>query len=424
MGLKSLLNSKLLRTSGLYTIANILNASIPFLLIPVLTRNMSKADYGMVAMFTMMVSFVGPFIGLSVHGAISRKYYSQDQDNFPRYVGNCFFLLAGSTILVTIIFLIFNRFISFYTALPPVWLFAVIAISFGQFIILCLLTIWQMKIKPISYGVFQILQTALNFGLTAWLVIQLQRNWEGRMEAQLLAVIVFAILGLVILYYNKWIKLEYNKEDLKHALQFSLPLIPHTIGGLLVTMTDRFFIKNLVGMDETGLYMVAFQIGNVLNLLMTSFINAYVPWLYDNLNKNELAIKAKIVKLTYLIFAGLIVIPFICQLLLPWFLGFFVGRSFEGVTPYAFWLIVGYAFNGMYLMVAGFIFYIEKTKYLAYVTFSVALINIPLCYALIKINGAIGAAQATAIIFFLTFIFTWYLSAKVYAMPWFKFLKK
>jgi len=424
MGLKSLLNSKLLRTSGIYTIANVLNASIPFLLIPVLTRHMSKADYGMVAMFTMLIAFVGPFIGLSVHGAISRKYYSQDLDNFPRYVGNCFLLLAASTVFVSLIFLIFNRLISFYTALPSVWLFAVIAISFGQFIILSLLTIWQVKIKPVSYGVFQILQTVLNFGLTAWFVIHFQRNWEGRIEAQLLAVIVFALLGLFILYYNKWIKFEYNKEDLKHALSFSLPLIPHTIGSLLVTMTDRFFIKNLVGMDETGLYMVAYQIGSVLNLLMTSFINAYVPWLYDNLNKNDLQIKAKIVRLTYMIFAGLMAVPFICQILLPWFLGFFVGRAFSGVTPYAFWLIVGYAFNGMYLMVAGFIFYIEKTRYLAYVTFSVALINVPLCYALIKINGAIGAAQATAIIFFLTFISTWLLSAKVYKMPWFKFLQK
>ena len=43
-------------------------------------------------------------------------------------------------------------------------------------------------------------------------------------------------------------------------------------------------------------------------------------------------------------------------------------------------------------------------------------------YFLIKANGVIGAAQATTITFFVSFVLTWILSAKVYKMPWFKVL--
>ncbi|GAI91605.1 unnamed protein product, partial [marine sediment metagenome] len=55
---------------------------------------------------------------------------------------------------------------------------------------------------------------------------------------------------------------------------------------------------------------------------------------------------------------------------------------------------------------------------LAWITLMSAVINIGLNYFLIKANGAIGAAQATTITFFISFILTWILSAKVYQMPW------
>lgn len=69
-------------------------------------------------------------------------------------------------------------------------------------------------------------------------------------------------------------------------------------------------------------------------------------------------------------------------------------------------------------MVVNYIFYVKKTYILAWITFLSAAINIVLNYFLIRANGAIGAAQATAITFFVSFILTWILSAKVYNMPW------
>ena len=41
-----------------------------------------------------------------------------------------------------------------------------------------------------------------------------------------------------------------------------------------------------------------------------------------------------------------------------------------------------------------------------------------LSYFFIKENGSIGAAQATTISFFITFILVWLLSSKLYPMPW------
>jgi Na+-driven multidrug efflux pump len=80
---------------------------------------------------------------------------------------------------------------------------------------------------------------------------------------------------------------------------------------------------------------------------------------------------------------------------------------------------MGYAFVGMYKMVMKFLVFAEKTIFLSYITLFAVVINLILNYIFISQFGAIGAAQATTLTFFIKFLITWYISARVYYMPWF-----
>lgn len=97
-------NSSLFKASGVYTISSIINASIPFILLPILTNKLSPADYGIVAMFQLVTNLVYPFIGLNLEGAIARKYYDNDGKKFSSYIGTCFFLSGISFLIISIIF--------------------------------------------------------------------------------------------------------------------------------------------------------------------------------------------------------------------------------------------------------------------------------------------------------------------------------
>lgn len=55
------MSRKLFGNAAIYLGANILNAGIPFLLLPILTRVLTPADYGIVAMFSVVVSILGAF---------------------------------------------------------------------------------------------------------------------------------------------------------------------------------------------------------------------------------------------------------------------------------------------------------------------------------------------------------------------------
>lgn len=416
--LKKILRSSLLRSSAVYTTSSVVNAAIPFLVMPILTRYMTPTDYGIVSMMTVLVGLVSPFVGLNIHGAISVKYFDRTPHNLPRYIGNCFLLLFGSTLILSLLLWLFAGPISSLTAFPRQWLAVVILLSIGQFVTIVLLTLWQVRDNPYRYASFQILQTVMNVTLTLILVVAMHMDWRGRVLAQVISGIVVTAAGLVLLWRGGWIKLDYNLADMRHALKFGVPLIPHALGAILITQTDRIFITKMVGIADTGIYTVGFQLGMIIELLASSFNKAYVPWLYRRLGGIDLAGKQEIVKLTYLYFCGILLLALFLSLVAPWFLSFFVGKDFAGSARYTPWIALGFAFSGMYYMVANYVFYAGATHILAWVTLLTAAVNIVMNYVLIKINGAVGAAQASALAFFISFILTWALSSKVYPMPW------
>ena len=65
----------LLKISSIYLFSNILNALIPFLLLPILTHNLTPNEYGQVAMFQTLISGVAALTGLNTIGAANRKYF-------------------------------------------------------------------------------------------------------------------------------------------------------------------------------------------------------------------------------------------------------------------------------------------------------------------------------------------------------------
>lgn len=418
MYIRKILTSSLFKSSFVYTLTRAINAAIPFLLMPVLTRYLKPEDYGVVAMFGVLLSFVAPFTGLSINGAIARQYYDRDEVDMPTYVTNCLFILISSTMIVGIIFHFLAGPISKVASFPEQWMWAVIVVSAAQFINQINLVLWQVQVKPIPYGIFQVSQTVLNMGLSIWFVVGLGLAWQGRLQAQIIVTAAFALLGVFLLFKNGWIKLKINNAYLKNALKFGLPLLPHALSGTIKTVVDRVFITSMVSLSATGLYTVGYQIGSITGMLGDSFNQAYVPWLYERLKRDKYEEKVMIVKFTYVYFAIIIFMALGLGLFAPWLFSFYLGPKFTGANAYVLWISLGFAFNGMYMMVVNYIFYAQKTYILAWVTFSTALISIILNYFFIKYWGAIGAAYTFAGMNFVTFLLVWILSNRVYPMPW------
>src|SRR5690606_13024193 len=129
--------------------------------------------------------------------------------------------------------------------------------------------------------------------------------------------------------------------------------------------------------------------------------------------------KIKLVKITYIYMLAMLLVAALLWLLTP-VIYLFLGKDFSGGMGVVAIIGLGFAFNGMYKMMVNYMFYAEKTLIISLITIFVALINIGLSIYFISDYGILGPAYASAISFFIQFIITWYISNKVYPMPWFK----
>lgn len=418
------LRRKLFGNAAIYLGANILNAGIPFLLLPILTRVLTPADYGTVAMFGIVLSVLGAFTGLSVHGAIGVRYFQLEKEEIAEYVGTCVGILVVSSSVLFLLVAVFGSWLEGVSGVPSDWLLVAVFLSGFQFLCNIRLSLWQVAGEATQYGVFQIAQSLLNAAISLILILAVGMAWEGRVLGQTVAVTLFGVIALGWLFRSGLLRFPSEwRVHSRDALKFGVPLIPHVIGGLLIVAADRFVIVRLLDVAHAGIYMVALQVGQALGLLTESFNKAYAPWLMKNLSKPTAALRITIVRGTYIYFALVLAAATVFGLLAPMFLGFLVGDSFRAAGDLVIYIAFGFAFGGCYFMVTNYVFFESKTKVLALVTFFSGITNIPLMFILVGHNGITGAGQAFMLTNALSFIGTWWLAQKLHPMPWLKALR-
>lgn len=418
--IKFLGKSSLFKNTGVYLVAQLLRSCIPFLMLPVLTAYLTKEEYGTLTMFTTVVTFVTPFVTFELNGAITRRYYYKN-DSLAEYIGNCFIISFFALILVEMLFVCFITFLSKSTQLPNLFLLLIPPYSFLTLFENSTMSYWQVNEQPVKYGIMSIMHTLIEISFSIYLIVCLHYDWTGRAISIMLIGMLFALISIYILLRKHLIILKIDRERTFHAIKFGGGLIPHAVGGSLILLSNRFFLTNMVGTAETGLYGVASQLSGVLSFFTISFNNAFVPWLYKKLSADTYEEKRKVVKFSYLYFVMLPLLAFIVfggvYLIFP----LFVNSSFDEARNYIGWIMVGFVFQGFYFMFTNYIGFVEKTYYLAIITFSVGVISLGVNYLFISLYGGLGAAIAFAVVYFIFFMAVAITSMRVFPMPWFNF---
>lgn len=406
----------LLRNAAIYALANIGNSGIPFLLLPLLTRVLSPQDYGLVSIFTTLVTAFGALAGLSVHGAVNRRLFDAGTDH-ARYIGTALMLLAGSTLCVLVGAWILSGWLTGWSGLATPWLLLAVLAAAAQFVVNVRLVVWQTRGQAARYGAFQVLQTALNLGISLLLVFAIGLGWQGRIAGIAAALLVFAALGLLTLQRAGAIEWRFDRGYARDALRFGLPLLPHVIGSLLIAASDRVMVASLMSLHDAGIYSASMQIGLVIGVVADAAAKAVNPWLYARMHITDEAVQRKIVRATYGFFAAIAVIALLFGGLAPWLLTL-VGGSFRSSPEVVAYVALGSAFGGMYLMVVNYIFHANRNELIAAASVAVGIGNLVLTRILVERHGVTGAAQAYALAQLVLFLLIWSMAAHCRPMPW------
>lgn len=415
--------NSLLSGSVVYLISNILNAAIPFALLPVLTRYLIPSEYGEVAMFQTLLGALAAFVGLSVAAAAGRKYYDGHlaDNELKHFIAACLQILLFSSAIAFIFTFAFKEQLALWLGLKSKWILWAVFVSAVSVIVQLRLSQWQVRKQAKIYGVLQISQSALNMLLSMLLVVLLLHGAEGRIGAQVWSAGIFALIALVLLKRDDLLSFfVWTPAYLKEAFRFGVPLIPHMGGIFLLASVDRFIINKELGLAQAGIYMVAVQLTSAMGLVFDSINKAYVPWLFERLKRDQDDEKRQIVRYTYAWFVLVLFGAALAFILGPWLVTFIAGQKYAQAGEVFGWLALGQAFGGMYMMVTNFAFYSKRTGLLSLATITSGLINFLLLVLLIRLYGLKGAAIAFSISMAIRFLLTWRVAYLRHPMPWFK----
>ncbi|MEI7266431.1 lipopolysaccharide biosynthesis protein [Pectobacterium versatile] len=413
----------LIKNTSIYLASNILNAAIPFILLPILTRHLTPVEYGQIAMFQVLLSALTTFIGVNCTGAANRKFYDDnvDHDTLKYFNGSCVQILIFTSIVSLLFSLVIGEQLSVFLSIPLDWIIIAILISSFTFIATLRLGQWQIRNQAKYFGLLQVSSGLVNMLLSLQLIIVMKQGAPGRVDAQIVTSIIFSIVSIIFLYKDNLLKLfVWRPEQIKEALSFGVPLVPHHVGFFLLSSADRFFINKEIGLADAGVYMVSVQLSSALAIVFDALNKAYVPWLYSKLKENDYQNKVRIVKYTYWYFLLLIVFSIVAFLIGPKLFVFIAGAGYSKGAELIGWLCLGQIFGGMYLMVTNYVFFSKKNGRLALTTITTGAINVSLLILFIPIFGLIGAAYAFAVSKFIQFLLTWIISFYSFDMPWFR----
>lgn len=408
---------KILSSASIYLGANILNATIPFLLLPILTRVLTPAQYGTVAIFEAAVACLSVLIGMSAHGAIGVRYYRDDRSTFPVYVGACLLILLASALLCVAVLIVTSAPVERVTGLSLTWSLTAALVALAQFVVNIRLVIWQSNDKPLRYGALQIAQTALNALVSLVLVLYLAWGAAGRMLGVAVAVVACGVVAFLSMQVRGWIRWRWSPDYIRDALAFGIPLIPHTLGTAAVAFADRFIITQRLGSEATGLYFAAVQLSMPLLMLGSAFNRAFVPWLFASLSGGH---NSAAVVVSYAAVAGMLLSGLLYGLLLHFALPLVVGEQYLSAGSLALILVVGTSFQAAYYAVVNYIFYAKRTGYLAMITFAMGATYVIGAYLVAARYGLHGMAILFAVLQCSTFLLVWLVAARVSPQPWFE----
>ncbi len=401
---------KLSKNIIIYGLSNGIKSLVPFIMLPVLTTYLSAEGLGLISIIETSILFVSPFILLNIDAGVRVEYFKLSKSNLATYLTNGLLLSLCSFLLISVLFFFLRNWINQVLEIPVAIILLLPIFVLLRLIPSLVLVIFQVQQKPVHYLFYSLAQTLIDFALSALFIMIWLRGYIGRLEGTYLAFFAATLIGLAIITKMGYFKFSISLSKIKQVLRFGVPLIPHVIGGTIIAMSDRFFISHFLGNERVGIYTASYQVAALMLLFSTSVNQAWNPTLFKMLSEGKFP---QIKKLSNILLAAFALTGAITYSLKDILFQVLIDPEFNEAKLYFGWLLLGFVLQAFYFVFSGFLFYYKKTKTLASITFSGAIVNLVLNYALIIPYGVLGVAYATAITWLLFLLATFVLYKKL-----------
>src|SRR5262249_13733771 len=89
------------------------------------------------------------------------------------------------------------------------------------------------------------------------------------------------VYSVLLAYRRTLLGLEFDPGLLRSMNRFGLPLVPGALALWVINFADRFFLGQISGVREVGLYSISVRLSSVVLLLVIAFSNAWPAFAYS-----------------------------------------------------------------------------------------------------------------------------------------------
>jgi O-antigen/teichoic acid export membrane protein len=292
-----------IKNSIVYIISNILLKSFNFLLLPLYTNYLITSDYGIINIASNFYQVCCFIVALSLYTAVNRFYadLKVDRNKIKRLFGTmvCFTFCSG--VVAFILFVAFRGFlIRFVFAGIP--FFPTTLLILGTLVFMSTYTMYQDIVKAMQDAKRSAVTTLSFFftqlSLNIIFIVVLRLGANGVLVANLIVYSIFSAWMLIDLKKRKLFEFCIDKNILKPTLTYSMPLLPHDLSTHFAQLISKIFLNNWASISTVGVFSLAYQLGNVAELIQVSVNTAFMPWFFHHMNKQENGYKNRIIQLS------------------------------------------------------------------------------------------------------------------------------
>ena len=381
-----------LKATLVFAIASFATSGINYLTTPIFTRLLTGAEYGTVAVYNSWYAIVRVFASMTLifPGILNVGLYDHSENRW-KYLSSMLGITSLCSVALGIVYAlcpgVFQDLLGLSNSLMILMLLSCFALPATTF--------WTMK-QRYEYRYKSTFIVSVGSAVLAQAVaVAAVMLCDGALDQVRLwsAGIVNMVVGLVLFgYILKQGRAFVDLPLWRKTFLVAIPLIPHYLGGELLSSMDKIMIDAMVGKTEAGIYALAAILSAIGILLWRALTVMFNPFVNAKLGSREFGRIRETVKPLMLVVGVMCVIaslaaPEIIRILATeeYLAGIYV------VPPVA----AGIFIHAMYDTFAAVSFFHKKSTRIMTATLTAALVNLVCNYICIKYFGYIAAGYTT-----------------------------
>ena len=401
----------------IYALGNMSAKLVGFVLLPIYTKNIPLAAYGMLGLMEMIDLLASHLFSMGLHQALLRWYGLTDEEKRKK-----------SYIFTIHVFLLLYCALGFIAVLFSRESLSTVLFNDSQygyyFILLFLattfnilnktpLTLLRLEEKSFTYTISITFQFCVSLVLNIFFVAFLKMGVAGILMAQMIAAGI--ILIVLIPYLIRRMIFQLDMAELKKMIIFSYPFIFAAVGATALNLGNRYLLKVLGTLEDVGVYTLAFKFSNFIKLFIVDALGLGLPvigWQVVKQDDNPKRFLSKV--LTYFFFilcwSGLALSSISKEIVHA----FALNRAYWAASTIIPLLTLSVILIGCYRVLYFALQIPQKTQWIPVLLGLAAVVNILLNIWFIPLWGVFGSAIAIVLASMFLLLITYWSVQKIY----------